>query len=106
MTGRENKKEENLSDFCEGGDGVAEVVVDIQPGRWSSRLPRGVWGGCGKESCDPRCCPGRVLQSQVDQNCYLWPPQQILSNTNTNTLKHELEHKHERKCVTRHCAIL
>ncbi len=46
-------KEENLGDLCESGDGVADVVVDVQPGRRSPWLLWGVWRGCGQETCDP-----------------------------------------------------
>lgn len=46
-------KEDNLSDLCESGDGVADIVVDIQPGRRCPGLPWGVWRGRGQETCDP-----------------------------------------------------
>lgn len=50
---RMTNEEENLSDLCERSDGVAEVVVNVQPGRRCSGLPRGVWRRRGQETCDP-----------------------------------------------------
>ena len=41
--GIKKKERKNLSDLCESGDGVADVIVDVQPGQGCSRIPRGIW---------------------------------------------------------------
>lgn len=75
------EEEKYLCDLCKSCDGVADVIVDVQPGYLSSGVPWSVRRGRGQEACNTGGGPGRVLQAQVDQHRHFRPPQQILSHT-------------------------